>query len=165
MGGESVVSKLPGDQLTNGGQLTNAGRSNGQPETMAVIGGGASGLAAAFRLQQAGYRVTVFDKEPRLGGRMRTIHRDGFLIEEGPTQIASSYTSILGIVRDSGMGDQVVPASTSLAMVDAAGTVHTFEVEHMFRDMARTSLISTREKLALSKIGIASLRHRGKLDT
>jgi protoporphyrinogen/coproporphyrinogen III oxidase len=159
MGSESVVSKLPGGQQTNGG------RSNGRAETMAVVGGGASGLAAAFRLQQAGYRVKVFDKEPRLGGRMRTIHRDGFLIEEGPTQIASSYTSILGIVRDSGMGDQVIPASTSLAMVDAAGKVHTFEVEHMFRDMARTNLISTREKLALSKIGIASLRHRGKLDT
>src|SRR5580704_18190946 len=96
------------------------------PEVMAVIGGGASGLGAAFRLQQAGYRVKVFDKEPRLGGRMRTLRRDGFLIEEGPTQIASSYTSILGIVRDSGMGDQVIPASTSLAMVDKSGQIHSF---------------------------------------
>lgn len=135
------------------------------PEVMAVIGGGASGLAAAFRLQQAGHRVKVFDKESRLGGRMRTLRRDGFLIEEGPTQIASSYTSILGIVRDSGMGDQVIPASTSLAMVDRSGTVHTFEVEQMFRDMARTNLITTREKLSLAKIGIDTLRHRNKLDT
>ena len=140
-------------------------RPSRAPEVMAVIGGGASGLGAAFRLQQAGYRVKVFDKEPRLGGRMRTMRRDGFLIEEGPTQIASSYTSILGIVRDSGLYDQVIPASTSLAMVDRSGTVHTFEVEQMFRDMARTTLISTREKLALSKIGIASLRHRAHLDT
>jgi oxygen-dependent protoporphyrinogen oxidase len=130
-----------------------------------VIGGGASGLAAAFRLQQAGRRVKVFDKEPRLGGRMRTLHRDGFLIEEGPTQIASSYTSILGIVRDSGMGDQIIPASTSLAMVDRNGEAHTFEVEHMLRDLAKTNLISTKEKLSLSKIGIATLRHRSKLDT
>jgi oxygen-dependent protoporphyrinogen oxidase len=139
--------------------------SSWDPEQMAVIGGGASGLAAAFRLQQAGYQVKVFDKEPRLGGRMRTLRRDGFLIEEGPTQIASSYTSILGIVRDSGMGDQMIPASTSLAMVDRTGARHTFEVEHMFRDMAKTNLISTREKLALSKIGVASLRYRTKLDT
>ncbi|MHB8691563.1 MAG: protoporphyrinogen/coproporphyrinogen oxidase [Solirubrobacteraceae bacterium] len=135
------------------------------PEVMAVIGGGASGLAAAFRLQQAGYRVKVFDKEPRLGGRMRTLRREGFLIEEGPTQIASSYTSILGIVRDSGMGDQVIPASTSLAMVDRSGQIHSFEVEKMTRDMAKTSLISTREKLALSKIAIETVRHRKKLDT
>src|SRR5882762_5421114 len=160
MGGESVVSKLPGGQLSNGGQLTSGSRSNGQPETMAVIGGGASGLAAAFRLQQAGYRVKVFDKEPRLGGRMRTLRRDGFLIEEGPTQIASSYTSLLGIVRESGMGDQVIPASTSLGMVDRSGTTHTFEVEHMFRDMGKTNLITTREKLSLAKIGIDTLRHR-----
>jgi oxygen-dependent protoporphyrinogen oxidase len=50
-------------------------------------------------------------------------------------------------------------------MVDRAGTVHTFEVERMFRDMASTSLITTREKLSLAKIGIDTLRHRNKLDT
>lgn len=155
----TATSGRVGVQYGDGARPSRAG------EVMAVIGGGASGLGAAFRLQQAGYRVKVFDKEPRLGGRMRTLRRDGFLIEEGPTQIASSYTSILGIVRDSGMGDQVIPASTSLAMVDRTGERHVFEVEHMFRDMARTNLISTREKLALSKIGIATLRHRAKLDT
>jgi hypothetical protein len=35
----------------------------------------------------------------------------------------------------------------------------------MTRDMAKTSLISTREKLALSKIAIETVRHRKKLDT
>lgn len=159
MSSEPVMSSVL-DRASANGRV-----SSWAPEEMAVIGGGASGLAAAFRLQQAGYRVKVFDKEQRLGGRMRTLRRDGFLIEEGPTQIASSYTSMLGIVRDSGMGDQVIPASTSLAMVDRTGERHIFEVEHMFRDMARTDLISTREKLALAKIGIASLRYRSKLDT
>jgi protoporphyrinogen/coproporphyrinogen III oxidase len=160
MSSETVVSKLPGDKCSNGGAS-----SSSRAEEMAVIGGGASGLAAAFRLQRAGYRVKVFDKEGRLGGRMRTMHREGFLIEEGPTQIASSYTSILGIVRDSGMGDQVIPASTSLAMVDRDGQRHTFEVEKMSRDLAKTNLISTREKLALAKIAIDTVRHRNKLDT
>jgi oxygen-dependent protoporphyrinogen oxidase len=159
MSTEAIVGSQRLDEARNGSLPSRV------PEVMAVIGGGASGLAAAFRLQQAGYRVKVFEKEPRLGGRMRTLRREGFLIEEGPTQIASSYTSILGIVRDSGMGDQVIPASTSLAMVDRSGTAHTFEVEHMFRDMARTELISSREKLSLAKIGIDVLRHRHKLDT
>jgi protoporphyrinogen/coproporphyrinogen III oxidase len=159
MSGDTAVRGLLGGESVNGSG------SRRRPEEMAVIGGGAAGLGAAFRLQQAGYRVKVFDKEPRLGGRMRTMRREGFLIEEGPTQIASRYTNILGIVRDSGMGDQVIPASTSLAMVDRTGERHIFEVEHMFRDMARTNLITTREKLSLAKIGIDTLRYRHKLDT
>lgn len=132
---------------------------------LAVIGGGAAGLAAAFRLQEAGHRVKVFEKDHRLGGRMRTLQRDGFLIEEGPTQIASSYTSILGIVKDSGFADQLIPASTKLGMIDKDGRQHDFEVQNMFRDMAKTDLISLREKLALGKIGVAALKNRRKLDT
>ena len=39
---------------------------------IAVIGAGLSGLACAYRLQQAGYAVTVFEKSRGVGGRMST---------------------------------------------------------------------------------------------
>ena len=35
---------------------------------IAVVGAGPAGIAAAFRLQQAGYRVRVFEAESRVGG-------------------------------------------------------------------------------------------------
>ncbi len=35
---------------------------------VAVIGGGPAGLAAAARLRQAGHGVTIFERQPRLGG-------------------------------------------------------------------------------------------------
>ncbi len=37
---------------------------------LAVVGGGLSGLTAAFDLARKGYQVTVFEKEPRLGGSL-----------------------------------------------------------------------------------------------
>jgi NADPH-dependent glutamate synthase beta subunit-like oxidoreductase/Pyruvate/2-oxoacid:ferredoxin oxidoreductase delta subunit len=40
-------------------------------ERIAVVGGGPSGLAAAFHLRTRGYRVTLFEARPQLGGLMR----------------------------------------------------------------------------------------------
>jgi NADPH-dependent glutamate synthase beta subunit-like oxidoreductase len=38
---------------------------------VAVVGGGPSGLAAAYHLRRAGYAVTLFESRPELGGLMR----------------------------------------------------------------------------------------------
>ena len=51
---------------------------------VAVLGGGIAGLSAAYRLQSAGASVVVYEAAGRLGGVISTVHRDGFLIEEGP---------------------------------------------------------------------------------
>ncbi len=40
-------------------------------ERIAVVGGGPSGLAAAFHLRRRGYAVTLFESRPQLGGLMR----------------------------------------------------------------------------------------------
>ncbi|HZY69895.1 MAG TPA: FAD-dependent oxidoreductase [Thermoplasmata archaeon] len=49
-------------------------------ERVAVIGGGPAGLMAAWELALRGYGITVFEKEPFLGGQVDTIpkyHLDG----------------------------------------------------------------------------------------
>jgi NADPH-dependent glutamate synthase beta subunit-like oxidoreductase len=42
-------------------------------EKIAVIGGGPGGLMCAYELSKKGYRVTIFDRNPKLGGAMRYI--------------------------------------------------------------------------------------------
>jgi len=49
-----------------------------------VIGGGMSGLTAAWWLQKNGVRVTVFEREERPGGTIRTVRNGDWLIETGP---------------------------------------------------------------------------------
>ncbi|HEX3470545.1 MAG TPA: protoporphyrinogen oxidase [Silvibacterium sp.] len=52
---------------------------------VAIIGGGLSGLAAAYQLaQESGVEFTLFEASKRLGGTVETVHRDGFVIECGP---------------------------------------------------------------------------------
>ena len=50
-----------------------------------VIGAGIGGLAAAVRLQHAGYEVALYEKEPQVGGKMSRIRGDGFTFDVGPT--------------------------------------------------------------------------------
>ncbi|MFF4485505.1 FAD-dependent oxidoreductase [Streptomyces sp. NPDC001544] len=45
-------------------------RIEGDPPSTAVIGGGIAGVAAAVALAERGVRVTLYEREPRLGGRL-----------------------------------------------------------------------------------------------
>ena len=50
-----------------------------------VIGAGIAGLAAALRLAHAGLDVTVLERAPRPGGKMRSVDVGGRAVEAGPT--------------------------------------------------------------------------------
>jgi phytoene desaturase len=52
---------------------------------VAVIGGGLGGLAAACVLAARGHRVTLFDKNPWLGGKAAVLEEQGFRFDMGPT--------------------------------------------------------------------------------
>jgi protoporphyrinogen oxidase len=75
-----------------------------------------------------------------------------------------SYTTILGIIEESGMGGEVIPASSVLGMLDANHKTHNFSIEHVYRDMAKTGLLTIREKLDLARLGLAVFKHRKRLD-
>jgi phytoene desaturase len=50
-----------------------------------VIGAGVGGIATATRLAQAGYDVTVLEKNETAGGRLGRMDVDGYRIDTGPT--------------------------------------------------------------------------------
>ena len=52
---------------------------------VAIIGSGFSSLSAACYLAQAGFRVSVFEKNDTVGGRARQLIRDGFTFDIGPS--------------------------------------------------------------------------------
>ena len=51
---------------------------------VAIIGGGITGLALAYRLRARGKDAVLLEGEPRLGGSIQTRQRDGLLTEAGP---------------------------------------------------------------------------------
>lgn len=56
-----------------------------------VVGSGFGGMAAALRLRAKGYRVKVFDRARRLGGRAQVFERGGFRHDAGPTVITAPF--------------------------------------------------------------------------
>lgn len=54
-----------------------------QHTNVVIIGGGISGLAAAYELEQHGVRYTLIEVKPRLGGSIISYERDGFVFDGG----------------------------------------------------------------------------------
>ena len=70
---------------------------------VAIIGGGITGLTAAFRLQQRGIPVTLYECAPRPGGVIQSVQQQGYLAESGPNTLLDTSPKIGSLIRDAGL--------------------------------------------------------------
>ena len=80
---------------------------------VAIIGGGISGLAAAFELEEqrragANVEYTLYESTSHLGGVLRTEHIDGCVVEAGPDSFVTEKPWAAELARALGMGDQLI---------------------------------------------------------
>jgi len=82
-------------------------------DSIAIIGGGISGLATAFYIKhfKPDVKITLFEKEEFLGGKMHTAKKDGYLIEEGSNGFLSNKPDTLELVKLSGCEDILLKSS------------------------------------------------------
>lgn len=72
-------------------------------KSVAIIGGGITGLTAAFCLKRQGVPVTVYEATGRVGGVIQSLRRDGYLAEFGPNTILETSPKIAQFIRDAGL--------------------------------------------------------------
>lgn len=72
-------------------------------KTVAIIGGGITGLTAAFRLAQKRIPVTIYEAGGRVGGVIQTMRQNGYLAEYGPNSILETSPKVTELVRDLGL--------------------------------------------------------------
>src|SRR5688572_22385621 len=77
---------------------------------VAVVGGGAAGLAAAWRLASAGKTVTLFERAAQLGGRARSEVLDECVVDTGAQLFGSGFSTMFRIAREVGAGGMLVPS-------------------------------------------------------
>ena len=70
---------------------------------VAIIGGGITGLTAAFRLQQQGIPATLFEAANRVGGVIQTVRDGEYLAECGPNTILETSPLIGEMIADLGL--------------------------------------------------------------
>lgn len=88
-----------------------------RPTTTVVVGGGIWGLACARALIRGGHPglVKVLDGSARVGGKINTLCRSGFLVETAANGFLDSNPATLKLCRDLGLGDRLVAASGTSA--------------------------------------------------
>jgi oxygen-dependent protoporphyrinogen oxidase len=122
-----------------------------------VVGAGPSGLAAAFRLRQAGLTPIVLEKRDRPGGMIHTHREQGYLMEEGATILPSAYEPVVNLAREIGVGPELIPAGSVIGFARDR-TIHDLRSDHLFLDAARTRLVSTRSKAFMARFGLDAWR-------
>lgn len=93
---------LPGCDKDGGDGATDGGGGGGE-HTVAVVGAGMAGVHCAYRLQQAGVNVRVFDAADRVGGRMftaRGVYPEGQIAELGGELIDSNHVTLLSLAQE-----------------------------------------------------------------
>lgn len=83
---------------------------------IAIIGGGIAGLSAAFYLEKARaagapFQWILFEKSDRLGGVIRTEHRDGFVLEAGPDSFLTAKPEAARLCQELGIGRELISSN------------------------------------------------------
>jgi protoporphyrinogen/coproporphyrinogen III oxidase len=116
-----------------------------------VSGGGISGLTAAWWLAQQGVDVSVLERNASVGGTMRTLRDDGWLVETGPNSALETTPLFREMFSALGIQDQVVYASPGAKKryIVRDGNLHPLPLSPAA--FFRTSLWTTSGKLRLLK--------------
>ncbi|WP_028562473.1 protoporphyrinogen oxidase [Paenibacillus pinihumi] len=88
-------------------------RGTGQTDRIVIIGGGISGLSSAFyvlrQARESGrqVQVTIVEEAPQLGGKIDTLHKEGFVIEKGPDSFLARKRAIVDLAVDLGIEQEL----------------------------------------------------------
>ncbi|MHA6260193.1 protoporphyrinogen oxidase [Sporosarcina sp. CAU 1771] len=96
---------------------------NEQRKKVVIVGGGITGLSAAFYLQKEAREknlpldVLLIEASNHLGGKIQTVRRDGFVIERGPDSFLIRKKSIGILAKELGIESELVKNATGQAYI------------------------------------------------
>ncbi|NJR32349.1 MAG: FAD-dependent oxidoreductase [Chamaesiphon sp. CSU_1_12] len=93
---------------------------------IAIIGGGASGMVTAYLLDKKGHQVTVFEKQPILGGHIRSLNKNvktdsqnrGLFLEAGVLEFTRKFHNFLALMQELGVELEPVDLGSALYFKD-----------------------------------------------
>lgn len=93
--------------------------------TVAVVGGGVAGLAAALEATRAGARVVVLEASSRLGGKVRVSEVAGVPVDEGADAMLARVPYGVALAEQAGLGGELVSPAAGQAFLWTRGALRT----------------------------------------
>jgi oxygen-dependent protoporphyrinogen oxidase len=93
----------------------------GAPAHVVVVGGGITGLAAAFFLRDEPVRVTLLEGSPRLGGKLSASEVAGVPVDEGAEALLARRPEGIELITATGLGGDLVPAGVTSSAIYTRG--------------------------------------------
>ena len=123
---------------------------------VAVIGGGITGLTAAFYLQKEAQLknlpidVVLIESSLRLGGKIQTLRKDGFIIDRGPESFLDYSNSVQELASDLGIEQQLVNNNKGQTYVAVGSQLYPIPNGIMFGGSLEVSSFITSGLLSLT---------------
>lgn len=101
-----------------------------EKKKVVIIGGGITGISAAYYLQKEAREkglpidVRLVEASHRLGGKIQTVVRDGFIIERGPDSYLERKQSATRLVKEAGMESKLVNNTAGKSYVLVQDRLH-----------------------------------------
>ncbi len=78
-----------------------------------IVGGGISGLTAAYTLAKAGRPATLVERAPELGGLLQTKKIGGCVVEAGPDSFLAAKPAATELINEVGLGGDLISSNDS----------------------------------------------------
>jgi zeta-carotene desaturase len=136
---------------------SNATQSPANPGTVAIAGGGLAGLAAGCALAGAGFRVTLFERRPYLGGRASSYQHPGTgeIVDNCQHVLLGCCTNLIDFYRRTGV-DRKIRWYKDLTFLEPGGRASTIGPSalpaplHTAPTFLRAACLNVSDKLAIS---------------
>ena len=112
---------------------------------IAIVGGGASGMATAYWLNKQGHHVTVLESQQTLGGHIRTLNKNVLpnqsecneILENGVLEFPTVFYNFLNLMTELGVELEPVQIGSALFFKDGSDFLSAVAIQKNFTGIQR----------------------------
>ncbi|WP_078433016.1 protoporphyrinogen oxidase [Metabacillus halosaccharovorans] len=140
-------------------------------KTVLVIGGGITGLTAMYYLQKykneqkLDLQLILVEQSKQLGGKIRSVHHDDFIMETGADSIVARNEGVMPIIKELQMEEEIVYNETGISYIYTKNELKPIPADSVFgiptsiKSLFSSTLISPKGKMVALKDFVTKNKH------